>query len=154
MPGCQDPELIGRARRIAEAQVDLMRGARARRDIISAAMAACEARLVRTRCAIAAQPRHPRVRRGAPEVVGQSIIIPSKGQSGRLLWKRTDLEFTNEINASAFRTGTERAVERRFERRQWIRSHVFGRPAGLDRRHVAVARRRHPDRGWLQPPAQ
>jgi len=38
-PGCQDPELIGRARRIAEAQVDLMRVARARRDIISAAVA-------------------------------------------------------------------------------------------------------------------
>ena len=38
-PGCEDPELIGRARRIAEAQVDLMRVARARRDIISAAMA-------------------------------------------------------------------------------------------------------------------
>jgi len=38
-PGCQDPELIGRARQIAEAQVDLMRVARARRDIISAAMA-------------------------------------------------------------------------------------------------------------------
>jgi hypothetical protein len=38
-PGCQDPELIGRARRIAEAQVDLVRVARARRDIISAAMA-------------------------------------------------------------------------------------------------------------------
>src|SRR6266852_9344624 len=38
-PGCQDAELIGRARRIAEAQVDLMRVARARRDIISAAMA-------------------------------------------------------------------------------------------------------------------
>jgi len=38
-PGCQDPELIGRARLIAEAQVDLMRVARARRDIISAAMA-------------------------------------------------------------------------------------------------------------------
>ena len=38
-PGCQDPELIGRARRIAEAQADLMRVARARRDIISAAMA-------------------------------------------------------------------------------------------------------------------
>jgi hypothetical protein len=38
-PGCQDPELIGRARRIAEAQVDLMRVARARRDIIAAAMA-------------------------------------------------------------------------------------------------------------------
>jgi hypothetical protein len=38
-PGCQDPELIGRARRIAEAQVDLIRIARARRDIISAAMA-------------------------------------------------------------------------------------------------------------------
>src|SRR5262249_61217466 len=29
-PGCQDAELIGRARRIAEAQVDLMRVARAR----------------------------------------------------------------------------------------------------------------------------
>jgi hypothetical protein len=39
-PGCQDPELIGRARRIAEAQVDLMRVARTRRDIIQAAMAA------------------------------------------------------------------------------------------------------------------
>ena len=38
-PGCQDPELIGRARLIAEAQVDLIRVARARRDIISAAMA-------------------------------------------------------------------------------------------------------------------
>jgi hypothetical protein len=38
-PGCQDPELIGRARRIAEAQVDLIRVARARRDIISVAMA-------------------------------------------------------------------------------------------------------------------
>jgi hypothetical protein len=38
-PGCQDPELIGRARQIAEAQVDLIRIARARRDIISAAMA-------------------------------------------------------------------------------------------------------------------
>jgi hypothetical protein len=38
-PGCQDSELIGRARRIAEAQVDLIRVARARRDIISAAMA-------------------------------------------------------------------------------------------------------------------
>ena len=38
-PGCQDPELIGRARLIAEAQIDLMRIARARRDIISAAMA-------------------------------------------------------------------------------------------------------------------
>ena len=38
-PGCRDSELIGRARRIAEAQVDLMRIARARRDIISAAMA-------------------------------------------------------------------------------------------------------------------
>ena len=38
-PGCQDPELIGRARRIAEAQVDLMRVARARRDIISTAKA-------------------------------------------------------------------------------------------------------------------
>jgi hypothetical protein len=38
-PGCQDPELIGRARRIAEAQVDLMRVARARRDIIAATMA-------------------------------------------------------------------------------------------------------------------
>jgi hypothetical protein len=38
-PGCGDPELIGRARRIAEAQVDLIRVARARRDIISAAMA-------------------------------------------------------------------------------------------------------------------
>jgi hypothetical protein len=38
-PGCPDPELIGRARRIAEAQVDLIRIARARRDIISAAMA-------------------------------------------------------------------------------------------------------------------
>lgn len=37
-PGCQDPELIGRARQIAEAQVDLIRIARARRDIISAAM--------------------------------------------------------------------------------------------------------------------
>jgi hypothetical protein len=37
-PGCQDPELTGRALRIAEAQVDLMRVARARRDIISAAM--------------------------------------------------------------------------------------------------------------------
>ena len=38
-PGCQDPELIGRARLIAEAQVDLMRVARARRDIIAAAAA-------------------------------------------------------------------------------------------------------------------
>jgi hypothetical protein len=38
-PGCQDPEVIGRARLIAEAQADLMRVARARRDIISAAMA-------------------------------------------------------------------------------------------------------------------
>ena len=38
-PGCQDPELVGRARLIAEAQVDLIRIARARRDIISAAMA-------------------------------------------------------------------------------------------------------------------
>jgi hypothetical protein len=38
-PGCEDPELIGRARQIAEAQVDLMRVARARRDIIQAAMA-------------------------------------------------------------------------------------------------------------------
>ncbi|HMA74470.1 MAG TPA: hypothetical protein VKP67_23715 [Xanthobacteraceae bacterium] len=38
-PGSRDSELIGRARRIAEAQVDLMRVARARRDIISAAMA-------------------------------------------------------------------------------------------------------------------
>ena len=38
-PGCEDPELIGRARRIAEVQVDLIRIARARRDIISAAMA-------------------------------------------------------------------------------------------------------------------
>jgi hypothetical protein len=38
-PGCQDPELIGRARRVAEQQVDLMRVARARRDIIAAAMA-------------------------------------------------------------------------------------------------------------------
>jgi hypothetical protein len=38
-PGCQDPELIGRARQIAEAQVDLIRIARARRDIISAATA-------------------------------------------------------------------------------------------------------------------
>jgi len=38
-PGCQDPELIGRARLIAEAQVDLIRVARARRDIISAAVA-------------------------------------------------------------------------------------------------------------------
>ena len=38
-PGCQDPELIDRARLIAEAQVDVMRVARARRDIISAAMA-------------------------------------------------------------------------------------------------------------------
>ncbi len=38
-PGCQDPELIGRASLIAEAQVDLIRIARARRDIISAAMA-------------------------------------------------------------------------------------------------------------------
>jgi len=45
-PGCQDrdqdrdqnAELIGRARRIAEAQVDLIRIARARRDIISAAI--------------------------------------------------------------------------------------------------------------------
>jgi hypothetical protein len=41
-PGCQDRdqdvELIGRARRIAEAQVDLIRIARARRDIISAAI--------------------------------------------------------------------------------------------------------------------
>jgi hypothetical protein len=37
-PGCEAPELIGRARRIAEAQVDLIRIARARRDIISAAM--------------------------------------------------------------------------------------------------------------------
>jgi hypothetical protein len=45
-PGCQDPELIGRARRIAEAQVDLMRVARARRDIISAAMAAPDDRPV------------------------------------------------------------------------------------------------------------
>jgi hypothetical protein len=38
-PGCQDAELIGRARRVAEAQVHLIRVARARRDIISAAMA-------------------------------------------------------------------------------------------------------------------
>jgi hypothetical protein len=38
-PGCQDPELVGRARLIAEAQVDLIRIAHARRDIISAAMA-------------------------------------------------------------------------------------------------------------------
>jgi hypothetical protein len=38
-PGCQDPELVGRARLLAEAQVDLIRVARARRDIISAAMA-------------------------------------------------------------------------------------------------------------------
>ena len=38
-PGCQDPELIGRARLIAEAQVDLIRVACARRGIISAAMA-------------------------------------------------------------------------------------------------------------------
>ena len=37
-PECQDPELVGRASLIAEAQVDLMRVARARRDIISAAM--------------------------------------------------------------------------------------------------------------------
>jgi hypothetical protein len=34
-----DPELIGRARQIGEAQVDPIRVARARRDIISAAMA-------------------------------------------------------------------------------------------------------------------
>src|SRR5258707_11106869 len=104
-PGCQDPGLIGRARLIAEAQVDLMRVARARREIISAAMAApddrpvtsltgpiampgeagapgadkrvttlsdnqCaarQARSVRTRRAVAAQARHPRIRRGAPE---------------------------------------------------------------------------------------
>jgi len=38
-PECQDPELVGRASLIAEAQVDLMRVARARRDVISAAMA-------------------------------------------------------------------------------------------------------------------
>src|SRR5262249_7020018 len=38
-PGCKAPELSGRARLIAEAQVDLTRVACARRDIISAAMA-------------------------------------------------------------------------------------------------------------------
>ena len=89
------------------AHFDLMRVARARRDIISVAMAdpddrpatgltvpsampgeasdpfwdrgqarchpvgqqraSCQARLVRTRRAVAAQARHPHVRRGAPE---------------------------------------------------------------------------------------
>jgi hypothetical protein len=39
VPGCRDTELLGFAHRIAEAQVDLIRVARARRDIISAAMA-------------------------------------------------------------------------------------------------------------------
>jgi hypothetical protein len=44
VPGCQDPELTGRARQIAEAQVDLMRVARVRRDIISAATAGPDVR--------------------------------------------------------------------------------------------------------------
>jgi hypothetical protein len=114
----QAPELIGRARRIAEAQVNLMRVARTRRDIISAAMAdpddqpvtsltgrtatpgadggagklaailsdigraARRARLLRTRRAVASQPRRPRIRRGAPEdgaptAAEQRIKIPS-----------------------------------------------------------------------------
>jgi hypothetical protein len=38
-PECKDFELIGLAHRIAEAQVDLMRVARARRDMLSFAMA-------------------------------------------------------------------------------------------------------------------
>jgi hypothetical protein len=38
-PGCQDFKLNGLAHRIAEAQVDLQRVARARRDILSVAMA-------------------------------------------------------------------------------------------------------------------
>jgi hypothetical protein len=39
VPGCQDFELLGRARRIAEAQFDLMRVVRARLDMLSWAMA-------------------------------------------------------------------------------------------------------------------
>jgi len=56
-PGCQDPELIGRARLIAEAQVDLMRVARARRDIISAAMADPDDRPVTSLTGPIAMPR-------------------------------------------------------------------------------------------------
>jgi hypothetical protein len=44
VPGCQDAELLGRARRIAEAQIDLIRVARARRDVLSWAMASPDRR--------------------------------------------------------------------------------------------------------------
>jgi hypothetical protein len=62
-----------------------------------------QARLVRTRRTVAAQAHHPRVRRGASEGHALTAVGRRYKNTIRLLhgflWKRTNFEIPNEINA-------------------------------------------------------
>jgi hypothetical protein len=111
-PECKDFELIGLAHRIAEAQVDLMRVARARCDMLSFAMAdpgyrVMDAGDASTASATAAQPM--RSRPAAQQSSLQSWRMRAGGSPG---WTATSASRWRDAGAPSGRT-TRRGARRR-----------------------------------------